>query len=213
MVGAVPSMFRCGSAAVQPRGDSPGALAEDGQDGGQQQAADHDGVEEHGRGEAEAELLEYAVFAEHEGQEYADDDRRGGCDDAPGECEALADGPLGVAAARPLLVDARDEEDLVIDRKPEDDREEHHGDEGLDRALADFHDAVRASPDSKTTTITPSAAPIESRFMRRPCRGITSERNTTIRSSAESSTTTPMKRGSLWPRVVAKSTEPAVTPP
>ncbi len=51
------------------------------------------------------------------------------------------------------------------------------------------------------------------RFMKAACSGITSERKTSISSSAESSTTTPMNSGSLWPSTVAKSTAPAVTPP
>ncbi len=52
-----------------------------------------------------------------------------------------------------------------------------------------------------------------SRFITAACSGITSERNTIISSSAQSSTTTPMNSGSLWPSTVAKSTAPAVTPP
>ena len=70
-----------------------------------------------------------------------------------------------------------------------------------------------SQPHWKITTITPSDAPMLSRFIAAACSGITSERNTTSSSSAESSTTTPMNSGSLWPSVVAKSTEPAVTPP
>ena len=68
-------------------------------------------------------------------------------------------------------------------------------------------------PHWKIATITPSEAPIESRFITAACSGITSERNTISSSSALSSTTTPMNSGSLWPSVVAKSTAPAVTPP
>ena len=70
-----------------------------------------------------------------------------------------------------------------------------------------------SQPHWKIATITPSAAPMLSRFITAACSGITSERNTINSSSAESSTTTPMNSGSLCPSVLAKSTEPAVTPP
>ena len=70
-----------------------------------------------------------------------------------------------------------------------------------------------SQPHWKIATITPSEAVMLSRFMIAACRGITSERNTTISSSADSATTTPMKSGSLWLSTEAKSTEPAVTPP
>ena len=55
----------------------------------QQQAADHERVEEHGAGEAQPELLDDAVFAEHEREEHADHDRGGRGDDAPGQRQAL----------------------------------------------------------------------------------------------------------------------------
>ena len=54
-----------------------------------------------------------------------------------------------------------------------------------------------SQPHWKIATTTPSAAPIESRFMIAACNGITSERKTTSSSSAESSTTMPMNSGSL----------------
>ena len=54
-----------------------------------------------------------------------------------------------------------------------------------------------SQPHWKIATTTPSEAPIESRFMTAACTGITSERNTTSNSSAESSTTMPMNNGSL----------------
>ena len=55
-----------------------------------------------------------------------------------------------------------------------------------------------SQPHWKITTITPSAAPMLSRFITAACSGITSERKTIISSSALSSTTTPMNSGSLW---------------
>jgi hypothetical protein len=83
---------------------------------GQQQAAHDEGVEEDRRCQAEAEQLYPAVVAEDERQEDADHDRRRRGNHAPGDGQALADGAARVAPPRPLLVDARDEEDLVVHR-------------------------------------------------------------------------------------------------
>ena len=68
-------------------------------------------------------------------------------------------------------------------------------------------------PNWKTATHTPSAAPIESRFMTAACSGISSERKTTSSSSAESATTTPMKSHSFEERTLEKSMKIAVAPP
>ena len=70
-----------------------------------------------------------------------------------------------------------------------------------------------SQPCWKTATITPSEAPIESRFINAACTGITSERKTISSSSAESSTTMPMNTGSFPARTWLKSICPAVTPP
>ena len=47
--------------------------------------------------------------------------------------QAVADGCGGVLAVLPFLVHAGNEEDLVVHRQPEDDREQEHGHERLDR--------------------------------------------------------------------------------
>ena len=117
------------------------------------------------------------------------------------------------ARCEPLLVDARDEEDLVVHREPEHDREQHHGDEGVDRP-GSTPNRPPSQPRWKIAwTITPSDAPIESRFMTAACSGISSERKTTSSSSAESATTMPMNSGSLLARTWEKSTCVAVAPP
>ena len=59
----------------------------------------------------------------------------------------------------------------------------------------------------------PSEAAIESRFISAAWMGITSERNTTSRSSAASPTTTAMNSGNLVASTCAKSTCEAVAPP
>jgi len=70
-----------------------------------------------------------------------------------------------------------------------------------------------SQPRSNTAWTTPSAAPIESRFITAACSGITNERNTTSSSSAESAITIPMNSGSLLESTCAKSTCVAVAPP
>jgi hypothetical protein len=52
-----------------------------------------------------------------------------------------------------------------------------------------------------------------SKFISAACTGITRERNITNKSSAESTTTIPMNRGSLLASTREKSIEPAVKPP
>ena len=52
-----------------------------------------------------------------------------------------------------------------------------------------------------------------SRFINAAWIGITSERKITNSSSADSTTTTPMNRGSLLASTCEKSIEPAVKPP
>ena len=62
-------------------------------------------------------------------------------------------------------------------------------------------------------TITPRAAPIDSRFINAAWIGITSERKTTASSSADSATTTAMKSHSLLESTLEKSMKMAVLPP
>ena len=69
----------------------------------------------------------------------------------------------------------------------------------MNDSIGPFWTPIRppSQPHWKIATITPSDAPMLSRFITAACSGITSERNTTISSSADSSTTTPMNSGSL----------------
>ena len=68
-------------------------------------------------------------------------------------------------------------------------------------------------PHWKPATIRPKAAPIESRFISTAFSGTRTERNTAISSSAESSTTTPMKSGSFSVIASPKSSKIALMPP
>ncbi len=68
-------------------------------------------------------------------------------------------------------------------------------------------------PHWKTATIRPKAAPMLSRFITIAFSGTRIERKTIISSSAESSTTTPMKSGSFSEIASPKSSKIAVMPP
>ena len=70
-----------------------------------------------------------------------------------------------------------------------------------------------SQPSWNTSTVTPSAPPMLSRFISAAWMGITSERNITNRSSADSTTTIAMNSGSLLASTCEKSIEPAVKPP
>ena len=65
-------------------------------------------------------------------------------------------------------------------------------------------------PHWNAATITPYAAPIDSRFMSTAFSGTSTERNTSIRSRKLSTSTAPMKIGRRSPITSEKSTELAV---
>ena len=68
-------------------------------------------------------------------------------------------------------------------------------------------------PSWKTKVMTPSAAPMLSRFITAALAGITSDRKTTASRSSESPTTTSTNSGSFADRTLLMSTVAAVAPP
>ena len=122
-----------GEALVDPAGERPGTGAEELQSGGEQDGADDYCVEEDCDGECESEELEDVVVAGGEGSEDDDHDRRGGGDHAPRARKTVSDCGGVVGSMDPFLVDAGDEEDLVVHGEAEDDCECDHGEECLDR--------------------------------------------------------------------------------
>jgi hypothetical protein len=58
----------------------------------------------------------------------------------------FADGGGAVAALEPLLVYPGDQEHLVVHRQPEEDREQEHGDEGVDRPAGNPEQASEPTP-------------------------------------------------------------------
>ena len=70
-----------------------------------------------------------------------------------------------------------------------------------------------SQPHWNTATITPKAAPMESRFMAAAVSGMTMLRKTAASNRNDSRTTRPMNRGSLEESTLAKSAKMAVLPP
>ena len=87
-------------------------------------------------GEQQPELLRDALRREDEGREDRGHDDRGGHDDAADRGDAVLDGRPRLQAVHVLLPDTAREEDHVVHREPEEDRERDRGHERLDRTLS-----------------------------------------------------------------------------
>ena len=70
----------------------------------------------------------------------------------------------------------------------------------------------RSTPSWVMATSTPYAAQIDSRFITAALTAIVTERNITVSSSIETSTTTAISQSSRWPIRLAKATPPAFGP-
>ena len=97
-----------------------------------------------GDGQPRAEQLDDAVVLEHEAAEDHDHDRRGRGDDPRRGGQTVGHGVHRVAGLVVLLLDAGEEEDLVVHGQAEHDGEEHHRDERLDGPAAGDADQVLA---------------------------------------------------------------------
>ena len=89
---------------------------------------------QHGQREADAEQLDEAHVAGGEGEEHHRDQQRGGGDDAAGALEADGHRQLVVAGAVVLLLDAGEQEHLVVHRQAEGDAEHQDRRRGVDAA-------------------------------------------------------------------------------
>jgi hypothetical protein len=100
--------------AVEPTRQPPGAGAEEAEHRGHDHAADQQGVPQNGDVQTEAALLQHPVRAEQEGTE--DDGHDRGCcgDCGAGVRQSFPHSQLGATSAPPLLVNPRDQEDLVV---------------------------------------------------------------------------------------------------
>src|ERR1019366_5976518 len=117
---------------VQKAGQVPGPSAEQAHRAGEDDDADDGRVEEERDGDAEAHLLEHDELASGEADEDHDDDQGRPGDDEGGRSDAGGHRRGGIAARVIALADATHEEDLVVHREAEEDREEEEGHPGFD---------------------------------------------------------------------------------
>ncbi len=89
-------------------------------------------VERDGRADTDTDLLHIDERARGEGADHHQQDQRGARDDPAGVREAGDHALAVVARAQPLFADPRQQEDLVVHREPEDDREDHERNRRVD---------------------------------------------------------------------------------
>src|SRR5438552_5821931 len=97
----------------------PVAVAEQAHGGGDQDEPHERGIERKGNGDAEAHLLEGDELARGEPDEHDDDDRRRASDEPSGRGDAMNDRVARVSSLAPTLMDAAEQEHLVVHREPE----------------------------------------------------------------------------------------------
>ena len=102
--------------------------------GGHEQRAHEGGVDDDGDGQADAELLDGEHLAGGEAGEHHDDERGGRGDDPPGALEADGDGEVVVAGLVVHLLDAGEQEHLVVHRQPEGEDQDQHRHPQVERA-------------------------------------------------------------------------------
>src|SRR5918997_3987119 len=112
----------------------PVPVAENAHGGWDEEDADDGGVHEDGDGQAEADGLGEYDAGKREGAGDDDDDRGGRGDDAGGRDEALGDARRVRVAVLVGLADAREQEDLVVHRDPEDRAEHQDGERRVNEA-------------------------------------------------------------------------------
>ena len=201
-------MLRRGRTRSSHAGSHQLAVAEQEHHSRHDDGAHDERVEQHGAGQADAEQLDHPLAAEDERAEHEHHDRGRGGDRPTGRRQTVGDRLARVAAAVPLLVDAADQEHLVVHREAEQDREHQDREE---RPRSDpsgrCRSAKRPSPSGRSRSRRRSAAPTESRFITAAVSGTSTLRNTAISSRKLSSTTTPMNSGSLRRQHVAEVVE------
>jgi hypothetical protein len=120
-------------AASPASGAVPGPLAEDGQHRRHQHHADHGRVQQQRHGHAHAHLLEHHQVPGGEAAEHDHDDQGGAGDDPGGGADPDHHRASGVAGLGVALVDAAEQEHLVVHGQPEQHREQEQRYPGLDR--------------------------------------------------------------------------------
>ena len=145
---------------AQPAGQLPVLVAQDVHDRRHEHEADQERIQRHCHGKADANLLEEQLPAERERAEDGDHDVGGAGDDTAEPAHAVVHRTGVVVVGLSFLLDAGEQEDLVVGGQPEHDGEHHHGHREID---GPFGSPVQ--PFSNTATTTPRAAPIDSRFI------------------------------------------------
>jgi hypothetical protein len=105
-----PREARIADGSVVGGGGPPVALAEELHGGGHEQGPDDRGVDEHGDGEPDPELLDGEDLTSGEAGEHDDDEQHGGGDDAAAALQADGDCEVVVAGFVVHLLDAREQE-------------------------------------------------------------------------------------------------------
>ena len=184
-----------GERAVEPAGEVPVAVAEEGHGGGDEQDADDGGVEEDGHGEGEAELGGWDGSGHAEGDEHDDHDERGVGDGPSGAGDAVGDGAAGVAGGFVAFADRGQQEQLVVHGEAEEQREEEEWRPGVDEGLV--FDAEQAGADAvlEHERRKANAAPTVRRFMRMDMIATTRLRNTRSSSTKAMSRMSPIAYG------------------
>jgi hypothetical protein len=109
--------------AVQPAGQPPVGAAGQVHEGGDEDSAQEEGVEQDRSGQTHADFADGLLTGQDKGAEHEDHDGGGGDDDPAGGGLAGADRPAVVAGGGPFLADPGDQEDLVVHGQAEQDRE------------------------------------------------------------------------------------------
>ena len=132
-----------GQHLVEPARHVPRLLAEHGEQRRHDGQAHDQRVGQDRDREQQAELLADAVGRQHEGDEHRGHDDRRGEDHSADRPDAIPDRVLRGLAVDVLLPDPAHQEDLVVHREPEEDRERDRWHEALDRPRTVESDQAR----------------------------------------------------------------------
>ena len=132
--------------AVEPLREPPVLRTEQFHRGGHEQHANQRGVEQYGQRQTRAEQFDDPVVLQQEGAEHDHHDRRRGGDHPGGRRQSVGDRVHRIAGAVVLLLDARQQEHLVVHRQAEHDREQHHRHERFDRRRLDAGQSAEPAP-------------------------------------------------------------------
>ena len=128
----------------QPAGQVPVALAQQGHGRGQQDRAHDRGVDQDRHAEADAGLFDGHLRERGEDGEHRHHDRCRARDDARGRSHALPDRVLVGQPAIVQLLDTAEDEDVVVHRQPEQEREQEERQPVRDRAgRGEVEDSLR----------------------------------------------------------------------